>query len=143
MTILKTSKKRQRLLLCRFIFWVLGIFLKLCIKIPLVLKDRITKNNSARVTEYADGSICFHHDNEDYEKQAGTFFNEKAKERKAHYEKIFKLIIGQDTEDVNAEVERRIKEIPQEVKISIPENELRRKIYYEVWDGSGIEGWWE
>ena len=99
--------------------------------------------NGGRVTKYADGSVCFHNDDEEHNKQTHNYFEEVAKERKVHYQRIFDLIIGQDQEWINQEVERRIATMTEEEKRSIPENELRRKVYYEVWDGSGIEGWWD
>ncbi len=99
--------------------------------------------NGGRVTKYADGSVCFHNDNEEHNKQTHIYFEEVAKERKAHYQKIFDLIIGQDSEWISQEVDRRIAAMSEEEKQSIPENELRHKVYYEVWDGSGIEGWYD
>ena len=46
-------------------------------------------------------------------------------------------------EEIKAEIDRRIAAMSEEEKKSIPENELRYKVYNEVWDGSGIEGWWD
>lgn len=99
--------------------------------------------NGGRVTKYADGSICFHNDNEEYNKQTHNYFEEVRKERKAHYQKIFDLIIGQDDEWISQEVDRRIAAMPKEEKKAILEDELRYKVYMEVWDGSGIEGWYD
>ena len=99
--------------------------------------------NGGRVTKYADGSVCFHNDDEEHNKQTHNYFEEVAKERKVHYQRIFDLIIGKDQEWINQEVERRIATMTEEEKRSIPENELRHKVYYEVRDGSGIEGWWD
>ena len=87
--------------------------------------------------------MCFHNDNEEHNKQTHIYFEEVAKERKAHYQKIFDLIIGQDSEWISQEVDRRIAAMSEEEKQSIPENELRHNVYYEVWDGSGIEGWYD
>lgn len=101
------------------------------------------KKSKGRVTKYADGSICFHNDDEEHNKQTNNYFEEVAKERKAHYQKIFDLIIGQDSEWLSQEIDRRIAAMPEEEKKSIPENELHHKVYYEVWDGSGIEGWYD
>ena len=58
-------------------------------------------------------------------------------------QRIFDLIIGQDSEWISQEVDRRIAAMSEKEKQSIPENELRHKVYYEVWDGSGIEGWYD
>ena len=96
-----------------------------------------------RVTEYADGSICFHNDDEEHEKETDKLFEEIAKERKLHYQKIFDLIIGQDREDIKKEMERRIAAMPEEEKQAMSKGELNRKVYMEVWDGSGIEGWYD
>ena len=60
-----------------------------------------------------------------------------------HYQKIFDLIIGQDEEDIKAEIERRIAAMSEEEKKSMSEGELYSKLYMEVWDGSGIEGWYD
>lgn len=101
------------------------------------------RRNSGRVTEYADGSVCFHHDRVGYEDERHNLFEEIAKERKLHYQKIFDLIIGQDEEDIKTEIERRIAAMSEEEKNSMSEGELYRKLYMEVWDGSGIEGWYD
>lgn len=99
--------------------------------------------NGGRVTKHADGSVCFHNDNEEYNKQSDNYFEEVKKERKAHYQRIFDLIIGQDSEWLSQEVDRRIAAMPEEEKNAFPEAELRHKMYMEVWDGSGIEGWYD
>ena len=99
--------------------------------------------NSGRVTKYADGSVCFHHDDEESNNAYHKLSEEIAKERKLHYQKIFDLIIGQDDEDIKKEIERRIAAMSEEEKNSMSEGELYRKLYMEVWDGSGIEGWYD
>lgn len=100
--------------------------------------------DSGKVSLYADGSVCFHgDDSEEHQKKTDEYYAEVKKERKAHYQKIFDLIIGQDNDDVQKEIERRMNEIPEEEKKSMSESELYTKIYNEVWDGSGIEGWWD
>ena len=101
------------------------------------------RRNSGRVTKYADGSVCFHHDSEGYEDELHKLFEEIAKERKLHYQKIFDLIIGQSKEDIEKEMERRIAMMPEEEKQSMSKAELNHKVYMEVWDGSGIEGWYD
>ena len=109
------------------------------------VRERINYHhrNGGRVTKYADGSVCFHNDDEEHNKQTHNYFEEVKNERKAHYQKIFDLIIGQDDEWISQEVDRRIAAMPEEEKKSIPEDELRRKVYNEIWDGSGIEGWYD
>lgn len=101
------------------------------------------RRNSGRVTKYTDGSVCFHHDREGYEDELDKLFEEIAKERKFHYQKIFDLIIGQDQEWINQEVCRLYNELSEEEKNSKSENEIKRELYYKVWDGSGIEGWYD
>lgn len=96
-----------------------------------------------RVTEYADGSVCFHNDDEESNNEYHKLSEEIAKERKLHYQKIFDLIIGQDDEDIKKEIERRMAAMSEEEKKSMSEGELYRKLYMEVWDGSGIEGWYD
>jgi len=99
--------------------------------------------DSGRVTEYADGSVCFHHDRDGYEDDLHNLYEEMEKERKLHYQKIFDLIIGQDQKDIKKEVERRIAAMSEDEKKSMSEGELYHKVYMDVWDGSGIEGWWD
>lgn len=101
------------------------------------------RKNSGRVTKYADGSVCFHHDREGYEDELHNLFEEIAKERKLHYQKIFDLILGQDQEDIKKEMERRIAAMPEEEKKTMSKAELHRKVYMDIWDGSGIEGWYD
>lgn len=97
-----------------------------------------------KVTKYSDGSVSFESfPTEEEEKRTEEYYEALPKERKAHYQRIFDLIIGQDNEWISQEIERRIAAMSEEEKKSIPEKELRHKVYYEVWDGSGIEGWWD
>lgn len=109
------------------------------------VRERIKfdRRNSGRVTKYADGSVCFHHDSEGYKDELHKLFEEIAKERKLHYQKIFDLIIGQSKEDIEKEMERRIAMMPEKEKQSMSKAELNHKVYMEVWDGSGIEGWYD
>lgn len=111
------------------------------------LRDKMNYNSSyknSKVVKYADGSVLFHNDESEEEKQkTEQFYKALAEERKAHYNKIFSLIIGQDDENIQEEVEKRIAAIPEEKKQSTPKSELYHQIYNEVWDGSGIEGWWD
>lgn len=102
--------------------------------------------SSGKVTLYADGSVRFHGDKtKEDEKKSKEFYKELAKERKRHYQKIFDLIIGKDTEELNKEYNKRVKELTSKEN-SLSEEELleaKRKIWDEINDGSGIEGWWD
>lgn len=103
------------------------------------------KSSKGKVTEYADGSVCFHgDDSKEHKKESERYYKEIAKERKLHYQKIFDLILGQDIDKIAKEVQKRldaIENIPE--KNTKEYHELYHKIWYEVWDGSGIEGWWD
>lgn len=111
------------------------------------LEEKMNYNPNSKkqkVTKYSDGSISFESFPTNEEKKLEEeFFETLPKERKAHYQRIFDLIIGQDNEWISQEMERRIAAMSEEEKKSIPEKELRHKVYYEIWDGSGIEGWWD
>ena len=111
------------------------------------LQDMMNYDSSTKATKvvkYADGSVSFKYDESEEEKQkTEQFYKALAEERKAHYNRIFSLIIGQDDEYIKEEVEKRIAALPEDKKQSTPKSELYRQIYNEVWDGSGIEGWWD
>lgn len=111
------------------------------------LQDKLNfhhQRKNEKVTKYSDGSVCFHYDDDDEAQQQVKFFYDSlAKERKAHYDKIFHLLIGQEDKEIDKEIKKRIAIMSEEEKQSIPEKELYRKVYYDVWDGSGIEGWWD
>lgn len=102
--------------------------------------------DKSKVTLYDDGSVCFHDDkNKNRKKETAAYYKEVAKERKLHYQKIFDLIIGQDNDKLQKEYNKRIEALTPEEK-ALPENELHdlyNKIWNELWDGSGIEGWWD
>ena len=101
-------------------------------------------HKNTKVTQYSDGSVCFHYDDDDEaEQRTKIFFDELAKERRAHYDKIFHLLVGQEDKEIDREIKKRIAAMSEEEKQSTPENEIYRRIYYDVWDGSGIEGWWD
>ena len=103
-----------------------------------------SSNKATKVVKYSDSSVSFKYDeSEDGKQRTEQFYKALAEERKAHYNKIFSLIIGQDDEYVKEEVGRRIAAMSEEKKQSIPKDELYRQVYNEVWDGSGIEGWWD
>ena len=101
---------------------------------------------SGKVTLYADGSTCMHGDeSKEHKQKSKKFYTELAKERKRHYQKIFDLIIGKDVEDLEKEYKKRVKALTPEEKALPSEElfELKRKIWDEINDGSGIEGWWD
>ena len=111
------------------------------------LKDKMDYghlHSATKVVKYSDGSVSFDYDESEEEKQrTEQFYKALAEERKKHYNKIFRLIIGQDDEYIKGEVEKRMAEMPEEKKKSMSESELYQQVYNEVWDGSGIEGWWD
>lgn len=102
--------------------------------------------SSGKVTLYADGSTCMHSDkSKEHKKKSKEYYAEIAKERKLHYKKIFDLIIGKDYEEKEKEYKKRIKELTSGQQ-TLPEEELtelKRKIWDEINDGSGIEGWFD
>ena len=101
-------------------------------------------SKSEKVVKYSDGSISFQsEDTEEEKRKTEEFYKALVNERKEHYNKIFSLIIGQDDDEIKKEVERRIAAISEEEKQSISKSELYHQVYNEVWDGSGIEGWWD
>ena len=78
--------------------------------------------------------------NEDsYEKYYGRYYAELKRTRKAHYNKIFKLIIGQDEDKLNQMVKAKYEALSEEEK----EKFDYYSSYVELFDGSGIEGWWD
>lgn len=101
--------------------------------------------SGGKVTEYADGSVCFHgDDSKERGKETKRYYAEVAKERKLHYQKIFDLIIGQDNDVIEKEIRKRFDALQDKPKKGTPEySELYAKFWNEVWDGSGIEGWWD
>ena len=101
-------------------------------------------DDKARVIKYSDGSVLFEDDkSEERKAETENFYRELAKERKAHYQKIFDLIIGQDQQWIIKEVDRRYNELSEEDKKVKSEHEIKHDLYNEIWDGSGIEGWWD
>ena len=97
-------------------------------------------DNIEKIVEYEDGSVAFSF-KEDEETKEKEKAHEEAVEaaRKAHYEKIFRLLIGQDMKVLHDEVTKRFKELNEDD----PHYTRRSKIFAELYDGSGIEGWWD
>lgn len=93
-----------------------------------------------KITEYEDGSVMFSF-KEDEETKEKEKAHEEAVEaaRKAHYEKIYRLLIGQDAQALYDEMNRRFEALNEED----PHWDKRGKIYDELFDGTGIEGWWD
>lgn len=78
--------------------------------------------------------------NEDsYAKDYERYYAELKRTRKAHYNKIFKLIIGQDEDKLNQMVKAKYEALSEEEKGKFNHYEA----YVELFDGSGIEGWWD
>lgn len=97
-----------------------------------------------KVIKYADGSVSFESfPTEEEKKRTEEYYKSLAQERINHYNRIFHLILGQEEEAIAKEVEARIAAMSEDEKKAMPESELYRKVYNEVWDGSGIEGWWD
>ena len=77
--------------------------------------------------------------NEDsYAKDYERYYAELKRTRKAHYNKIFKLIIGQDEYKLHQMVKAKYEALSEEEK----EKFDYFSSYVELFDGSGIEGWW-
>lgn len=77
--------------------------------------------------------------NEDsYAKYYERYYAALKRTRKAHYDKIFKLIIGQDEYKLHQMVKAKYEALSEEEK----EKFDYFSSYVELFDGSGIEGWW-
>ena len=93
-----------------------------------------------KIAKYSDGSvshIC--RDEESYEKDRERYYAALKRTRKAHYDKIFKLIIGQDEDKLHQMVKAKYETLSEEEKKKFNHYEA----YVELFDGSGIEGWWD
>ena len=91
-----------------------------------------------KIIKYSDGSAAFKYkDDETIAKVKKRHDTALKKARKAHYDKIFKLILGQDTD--------KLKQMVKEKYVSSSEEERNSfyDTYVELFDGSGIEGWCE
>ena len=93
-----------------------------------------------KIVKYSDGSVSFNYkDDETVVKAKERYTNALKKARKAHYNKIFKLILGQDDDKLNQMVKEKYE--------SLSEEEKKKFNFYdahvELFDGSGIEGWWD
>jgi len=111
------------------------------------LKEKMHYNHhdkKEKVIKYADGSVSFESfPTEEQKKRTSDYYKALRQERINHYNRIFNLLLGQEEEVIAKEVKARIAAMSEEEKKTMPESELYHKIYNEVWDGSGIEGWWD
>ena len=88
--------------------------------------------------KYSDGSAAFKYkDDETIAKVKKRHDNALKKARKAHYDKIFKLILGQDNDKLGQMVKEKYESLSEEERNSFYDT------YVELFDGSGIEGWCE
>lgn len=93
-----------------------------------------------KITKYKDGSVSFKYkESKKIDQENKRYFKAVEKARKDHYQKIFNLILGQDKDYIVKEVNKRYDALTEEEKKIIDKG----KIYDELFDGSGIEGWWE
>ena len=98
------------------------------------------------VTEYADGSTGFEVRDQASkkikEKSWKRYKKEHRKAREAYYDEIFRLIKGQDSYKLNDTVDAKIGE-KRDDETYEQYHERRDKFYYDLFDGTGIEGWWD
>jgi len=91
-----------------------------------------------KIVKYSDGSIAFKYkDDETITKSKERYVNALKKARKAHYNKIFKLILGQDNDKLNQMVKEKYESLSEEEKKNFDSYDA----YVELFDGSGIECW--
>ena len=115
-------------------------------EIELDYQDAVDKRFSSihsyfgKIVKYSDGSvahICT--DEEAYAKDRERYHAALKKARKAHYDKIFKLIVGQDDDKIGQMVKAKYEALSEEEKKEFDSYAA----YVELFDGSGIEGWWD
>jgi len=102
--------------------------------------ERFTRDEYLeKIVKYSDGSVAFNYkDNETITKAKERYINALKKARKAHYNKIFKLILGQDNDKLDQMVKEKYESLPEEEKRTFDSYGA----HIELFDGSGIEGWW-
>ena len=101
------------------------------------------RNDVEKITEYNDGSVCYSFkEDEETKKINNDYFHALDEERENHYNKIFKLIIGQDRNKLKYDTDAKMDElgIKKEDDLHMTKN---YEIYSQLFDGSGIEGWWD
>jgi len=115
-------------------------------EIELDYEDAVDKRFSnihsyfGKIIKYSDGSvahICT--DEESCAKDHERYHAALKKARKAHYDKIFKLIVGQDDDKLNQMVKTKYDALSEEEKKEFD----FYAAHVELFDGSGIEGWWD
>lgn len=93
-----------------------------------------------KIVKYSDGSVAFKYkDDETIENAKERHINALKKARKVHYNKIFKLILGQDNDKLNQMVKEKYESLSEDEKKNFDSYDA----YVELFDGSGIEGWWD
>lgn len=93
-----------------------------------------------KIVKYSDGSVAFKYkDDEIITKAKERHANALKKARKAYYNKIFKLILGQDNDKLNQIIKEKYESLSEEEKKNFDSYDA----YVELFDGSGIEGWWD
>lgn len=110
--------------------------------------ERHYKNNFSgdieKIVKYDDGSVLYEYKEktEDEKNNHDSCLKDLAKTRKEHFNKIFKLIQGQDSDKLRKQVNARIESMSDEEKKDYSDNGYY-KIHTELFDGSGIEDWWD
>lgn len=96
-----------------------------------------------KIVEYEDGSVSFSfNEDEETKKRDNAYKNAVVKARKEHYKTIFDLILGQDFDKLWKEVDKKFAELPEDEQKD-PNQTKHYEIYAQLFDGSGIEGWWD
>lgn len=93
-----------------------------------------------KIVKYSDGSVSFKYkDDKAIAKAKERHANALKKARKAHYDKIFKLILGQDDDKLSQIVKEKYESLSEEEQKNFDSYDA----HIELFDGSGIEGWWD
>jgi len=105
------------------------------------IDERFTRDEYLeKIVKYSDGSVAFKYKNDEtIIKAKERRVNALKRAHKAHYDKIFKLILGQDNDKLNQMVKEKYESLSEEEK----KNFNSYDAYVELFDGSGIEGWWD
>lgn len=97
-------------------------------------------NYFGKIIKYSDGSVSHICADEDaYTKDRERYHAALKKARKTHYDKIFKLIVGQDDDKINQIIKDKYEALSEEEKKEFD----FYTAHVELFDGSGIEGWWD
>ena len=96
-----------------------------------------------QIVEYEDGSVMFDFkEDEETKKKEKEYEEAVVQARKEHYDKIHRLIVGQDMEQLYEESNAKFAALPPEEQED-PHYTKRHEIYAELFDGTGLEGWWD